>query len=403
MDPSDVLKNPCEIDKPQCDNSGHKNDSVFFSEYILKLGPYSVGAVLWDQAERDVKCPRSVAAYPCLERYLVSSWQRLFHSNFSFVAIQLAGYTANINNGTGNYPLMITADMVFRMRLQQEAGCVGMPHGCSVVPTYDFSCSAGDEGGCPYGSVHQPDKSDIGRRAGLQLYKHLVLDWSQKVSKGHQRVRQREFQQNMLQVQQQQQQSESEHAGGGKKVILEGPRATLATAVPLHVGSGDGDGSMGDDGISSENQNDGFLQGSDYNVTVVFSGGSAPFYLKGTRNCTVCCNGSDGNHTVDFGVSADNGTFINGTQIVLHNAETTSPSLSFLVSLPKPASAIISASSTVRGDMESDRSGRDGTPRLVVRHTGMSIFPQCALYNAEGLAAFPFEMVIKTYSHSNHH
>lgn len=68
IDPTDPLKNPCEIDKPQCDDSGGKIDSVFFEEYIRKIVPYTIGAVLWDQAERDVKCPKSLAAYPCLTR-----------------------------------------------------------------------------------------------------------------------------------------------------------------------------------------------------------------------------------------------------------------------------------------------------------------------------------------------
>ena len=38
-----------------------------------------------DQAERDVKCPVALAAYPCMERYLISSWRELFASKFAFV------------------------------------------------------------------------------------------------------------------------------------------------------------------------------------------------------------------------------------------------------------------------------------------------------------------------------
>lgn len=218
------------------------------------------------------------------------------------MAIQLAGYTAPINNGTGNYNLSITSEMVFNMRLQQERSCDGVEYGCSVVPTYDFSCSAGLKGGCPYGSVHQPDKADIGRRAALQLYKHLVAS--------------------------------------SNTSVLEGPRATKATAQAL-----------------SEQE---------YNITVVFGGGSAPFSLRGTRNCTVCCNGTD--VTVDLAASVDGKSFVNGTHTTLAAADTSRPSVSFRVKLP-------------------------GTPRTV-RYTSLSIWPQCALYNKEGLSAFPFDIDI---------
>lgn len=47
MDPADPFKNPCEVDNPQCDNK--KNDSSFYDEYITKIVPFNVGAVIWDQ------------------------------------------------------------------------------------------------------------------------------------------------------------------------------------------------------------------------------------------------------------------------------------------------------------------------------------------------------------------
>jgi hypothetical protein len=43
-----------------------------------------------DQAERDVKCPVALAAYPCMERYLISSWRKLFNSSFAFVGVCIA-------------------------------------------------------------------------------------------------------------------------------------------------------------------------------------------------------------------------------------------------------------------------------------------------------------------------
>ena len=51
--------NRCERDVPQCDNQ--YNDSFFFTDIVEQIIPYSVGAFIWDQAERDVKCPVSTA------------------------------------------------------------------------------------------------------------------------------------------------------------------------------------------------------------------------------------------------------------------------------------------------------------------------------------------------------
>lgn len=130
--------------------------------------------MVWDQAERDTKCPLAMSVYPCLQKYLISSWQKAFNSSFAFVGVQLAGYTAAYKNGTGDFANMsVTGEDVFTMRLQQEQGCKGVQR-CTLVPTYDMSCQAGLDGGCPFGSVHQPHKPQIGARVGLQLWKHLV-------------------------------------------------------------------------------------------------------------------------------------------------------------------------------------------------------------------------------------
>eukprot|EP00937_MAST-01D_sp_MAST-1D-sp2_P006005 g6005.t1 len=306
-DPSDVDVNPCGVDRPQCDTSGGKNDSQFFREYIAPIAPYTFGALVWDQAERDVKCPRSLAHYDCLQRYLVSSWQKTFNSTFAFVGVQLAGYTAALKNGTGAYPgIFVTGEMVQQMRLQQEAGCTGVER-CSVAPTYDVSCQAGVDGGCPYGSVHQPHKREIGRRVGLQMFKHLVSPQT--------------------------------------TVVTQGPRATAVSLVATVA--------------------------TTHTLSVTFAGGATPFALRGTRNCTTlpgfCCNGSaNSGHTVDFDATCDGGsTWTNGTAAVL---AADGVSVRFNVTLPAPPT--------------------------VVRYTAASIWPQCALYNAEGLPALPFTLPV---------
>lgn len=117
-------------------------------------------------------------------------------------------------------------------------------------------------------------------------------------------------------------------------VVAEGPRAVAA-----HVSGG---------GQSS------------YNVTIDFTGGSAPFYFRATRNCTECCSGA----TSDFDVSADGKRWYNGTA----------------ASLVGPSRVAFSVNADVRPAW--------------VRYTANRVFPQCAMYNREALPALPFQMEI---------
>ena len=121
-DPPPANVNACERDVPQCDNKF--NDSFFFTDIVEQFVPYTIGALVWDQAERDVKCPVATAAYACMQQELTTSWRKAFQSHRApFVAVQLPGYTGALNNGTGTYPGYISAEMVFNMRLEQAAGC----------------------------------------------------------------------------------------------------------------------------------------------------------------------------------------------------------------------------------------------------------------------------------------
>ena len=155
---------------------------------------------------------------------------------------------------------------------------------------------------CPFGSVHNVQKDVIGSRAAAVL---------------HQLLRGRP--------------------------VTEGPRATAASAHAMEPASADG---------------------TTYQLTVSFHGGSAPFTLHGTKNCTSCCDESKG-RTLDFGATADDGqTWVNSSSATLHGSEVT-----FEVHLRGPPTA--------------------------VRYTGGATFPQCALYNAEGLPAVPFSLAMK--------
>ena len=77
---SDPDVNPCFADEPQCvpvfPLRGNTSDSSFFEEFVRPLAPYTVQALVWDQAERDVKCARSLAHYACMQKFLIESWQR---------------------------------------------------------------------------------------------------------------------------------------------------------------------------------------------------------------------------------------------------------------------------------------------------------------------------------------
>lgn len=283
--PSDTI-HACETDIPVCDD--HLSDSVFYEEFIQPLQPYTIGSVIWDQAERDLKCNHT-EIYPCLERGLIANWRQGFDSLFSFVVVQLPGYFDHVNLDEG-----LDSSDLFRMRLAQETGFQSIPK-TSITATYDLSCY-----NCwSHGTVHNPDKSDVGLRVSLQL-RHLR----------------------------------------GEDIVFEGPRATSVSMWDQKIGTG-------------VNKN--------FTIKVTFSGGTKPFYLKGTRNCTACCKAMG-----DFDVSIDGITWTNGTTPVL----TGDAEVSFSVILQAP-------------------------PKMV-RYTAAGYWPQCAIYNQEALPAMPFQMPISS-------
>lgn len=301
---SGINENACEVDIPQCDNQF--NDSTFFTDIVEQFIPYTIGAIIWDQAERDVKCPTSLGAYDCMQRLLINSWRRRFNSsNVPFVAVQLPGYTGPLINGTGKYNTIISSEMVFHMRLQQAKGASFPTTNATYVVTYDLSCSSSQS--CPYGSVHNVEKGPIGMRIANKL-----LNFFQR-----------------------------------KNIVAEGPHVTSISPPRL---------------VQHNQEID------TYEIVLKFAGGSQPFKLSGTKNCSTCCDG-DG-HTIDFDVSSGNySMWFNSTKTVL----STSGEISFSVTLPKSMG-----------------------PPTIVRHTAASIFPQCALRNAEGLPALPFQKQIPT-------
>lgn len=147
--------------------------------------------------------------------------------------------------------------------------------------------------------------------------------------------------------------------------VTQGPTATRATAIALHPG--------------------------EYQVRVSLTGSG--LYMNGTRNCTVpqidpetgvaqpmCCEGS--NFTSDFDVSSDNSTWSTG----------------FGATTKIGADIVATSSARIDGTAEpiSFVSFLVHTPKrpVWVRYTANKAFPQCAVYNREGLPALPFQLRI---------
>ena len=127
--------------------------------------------------------------------------------------------------------------------------------------------------------------------------------------------------------------------------VAEGPRATTATASKSSTVAWD--------------------------VAVTFIGGTAPLMLAGSKNCTTCCDAKKDEHTLDFAATVDGGaSWVNATQIEISGDKVT-----FQV---RCDSSLLCNSPTK------------------IRYTATAIFPQCTLYNREGLPAVPFEMGVSS-------
>lgn len=291
----------CETDQPACDTQ--YPDATFYDDQIVSLQPYTVGAIIWDQAERDLKC-NHVEKYSCMLKELATSWRKAFYSeNVPFVAVQLPDYFDPKDPGANGVPgYASTAEGLLAMRLAQEDGLADLEK-AALVPTYDQSCNdlAFPEN-CPFGSVHNVHKQVVGERIAAQL----------------------------------------DHLMHGVDEVVDGPRAQEISAVKVNSTT------VG------------------FSVTVKFAGGTSPFALQPTRNCTDCCEGKFGSQAKgDFDASHDGKSWVLGTNARMQGDD----SMVFYVEMQqKPA---------------------------FVRYTGGSNFTQCALFNKEGLPAFPFLMAAK--------
>ncbi len=165
--PPGVVGTTCPADEPPC---GGAADSALFESFILPFAPTTLGAILWDQAERDVRCfspaTNRTAQYPCNERALITTWRTIFKSDCPFAVIQLPGYLGDCSEHGGDYFNCVPG--VFNMRLAQDAGTTDV--NASIVATYDLSCPFGVQTPqCPLGSVHNINKTVVAARAARDL------------------------------------------------------------------------------------------------------------------------------------------------------------------------------------------------------------------------------------------
>jgi len=180
--PKGVLGGACPADEPVCDSQGNLTDSQFYEGLVEPFAPYTLGGVLWDQGERDVHCfapaTNKTAQYPCMQRELINTWREAFKSQFGFVAIQLPGYLGDCDSVSPLQPYSTYYNCVpgvFNMRLAQDMGASIGVQNATVVPTYDLSCPFGVvTPECPFGSVHNVNKTIVAIRAAAALLSYLT-------------------------------------------------------------------------------------------------------------------------------------------------------------------------------------------------------------------------------------
>ena len=240
--PPGVLGATCPVDQPPC---GGAADTALYESFIQPLAPFSFGAMLWDQGERDVRCfapaTNRTAAYPCMERALVDTWRSAFKSNFAAAAVQLPGYLGDCSEHGGDYYNCVPG--VYNMRLAQEAGLMGVANS-SIIPSYDLSCPFGIQTPeCPLGSVHNVNKTVVAQRAASALLAAMLP---------------------------------------ARFPAVPPPRATSLTAAPT---------------------------GRNYWLVTVEFEAAGPLALQGTQYCTDCCSGAVGDFDASVdGVAFVNGT-----------------------------------------------------------------------------------------------
>jgi hypothetical protein len=233
------------------------------------------------------------------------------------------------------------AEGVFHMRIKQDEGAKAISD-AAVIATYDDSCAEGKTDGCPHGNVHNVHKEPIGYRAALMIRAMKQLNI----------------------------------VDGGTSIDLEGRAATTTATTTATILVSEGPRAT-QAKIVARTSAPGAAAGASTTVEVSFEGGTTPFFFAGTRNCTTCCDSFDA-----LAATSDSDAF--GAGVTDFDASDGANSSSL--------ANTTTGAMVVTGNMV--RITFAEAPKWV-RYTANRIFPQCALYNQEGLPALPFEMPVE--------
>merc|ERR1712039_781374 len=110
-----------------------------------------------------------------MQAELARSWRQEFGSpGVPFVVVQLPDYYDKKDPGAPGVPGYNTvAEGLYKMRLAQEVGLADVQP-AAIVATYDQSCNDLEYPEyCPFGSVHNVHKQEVGVRVSLQLARLL--------------------------------------------------------------------------------------------------------------------------------------------------------------------------------------------------------------------------------------
>ena len=123
---------------------------------LKPLTTLQIKLAVYDQAEQNLATGES-GVFRCLQDQLVRAWRTVWGTNLTFHAVQLP--SMNMSEYTWIYKNWESA--LGAMRLAQAGTAVDVP-GVTVAPTIDLA-----DLHSPYGSVHNREKQEVGRRLAL--------------------------------------------------------------------------------------------------------------------------------------------------------------------------------------------------------------------------------------------
>jgi sialate O-acetylesterase len=144
--------------KPYDPWGGANVPQALWNSMLAPLLPLQFKLAIFDQAEQNLSTNES-SIYGCLQTQLVAAWRTTWGKDLTFHAVQLP--SINMSEYTWIYIDWHTA--LGEMRLQQAATMQAVP-GTTVAVTIDLADLTS-----PFGSVHNREKQEVGRRLALNV------------------------------------------------------------------------------------------------------------------------------------------------------------------------------------------------------------------------------------------